>query len=117
MAASLNTRAIRGMLSLMMLTVLSSALLSSLPSFPSASAASTGDWRSRAIYQIITDRFSQTHNSTEPCADLHSYCGGTFAGLQTHLPYIAALGFDALWISPVVLNQPSEYHGYAAKVR
>lgn len=25
------------------------------------------------------------------------------------------MGFDAIWISPVVTNQPHEYHGYAAK--
>lgn len=25
------------------------------------------------------------------------------------------MGFDAIWISPVVANTPNQFHGYAAK--
>lgn len=25
------------------------------------------------------------------------------------------MGFDAIWISPIVVNYPNDFHGYAAK--
>jgi len=33
---------------------------------------------------------------------------------QHHINYID-LGFDAIWISPIVDNYPNNYHGYAAR--
>jgi len=35
-------------------------------------------------------------------------------GIINHLDYIASMGFDAIWISPVVANVPGGYHGYWA---
>jgi len=32
------------------------------------------------------------------------YCGGTFQGITNKLDYIQGMGFDAIWISPVVEN-------------
>ncbi|TLD22178.1 hypothetical protein PspLS_07882 [Pyricularia sp. CBS 133598] len=49
------------------------------------------------------------------CGDLGQYCGGTFKGLQSRLDYIRGMGFDAIWISPVVENHKGGYHGYWAK--
>ena len=40
------------------------------------------DWKNRTIYQILTDRFSRTDNSTEACNDLGKYCGGTYQGIS-----------------------------------
>lgn len=56
-------------------------------------------------------RFSQTSSSQTPCPDIHTYCGGTWKGIINHLSYIQNMGFDAIWISPVVANTPGGYHG------
>ena len=61
----------------------------------------------------MTNRFYRTDGSTQPCADLHSYCGGTWKGITSQLDYIKNLGFDAIWISPIPENQGEDYHGYA----
>lgn len=74
------------------------------------------DWKSRVIYQILTDRFSHTGTSPlMPCTDLRSYCGGTFNGITSNLDYIQGLGANAIWISPMVENTPGGFHGYWAK--
>jgi len=70
------------------------------------------EWSQRTIYQLLTDRFSQTVNSSTPCPNLSLYCGGTFDGIAAHLDYIQGMGFDAIWISPVITNYPEGYHGY-----
>lgn len=86
----------------------------------SAFAATAADWRSRTIYQVLTDRFARTDGSTTaPCdtAD-RVYCGGSYQGIQNHLDYIQGMGFDAVWISPITAqlqgNTPDGYafHGY-----
>ncbi|KAK2960783.1 putative Alpha-amylase [Blattamonas nauphoetae] len=74
---------------------------------------SAQEWKSRIIYQILTDRFDRTDGRNASC-NLKNYCGGTFKGIQNHLDYIKALGMDAIWISPVVANTPGSYHGYHA---
>jgi hypothetical protein len=50
------------------------------------------------------------------------YCGGSYRGLLNKLDYIQSMGFDAVWISPVVENiegfaapNGAGYHGYWAK--
>ena len=77
-------------------------------------AASAADWRSRTIYQLLTDRFYGSAN-TPTCNNLGSYCGGTFSGIVSKLDYIQGMGFDAIWISPVVDNTDGGYHGYWAR--
>jgi len=78
-------------------------------------SATPDQWRSRTIYQVLTDRFARTDGSTAPCQNLSDYCGGTFQGLMNHLDYIAGMGFDAIWISPIVANTQGGYHGYWAQ--
>ena len=81
------------------------------------SCAKTADeWKSRTVYQLLTDRFAkaQGESSEEACSDLHNYCGGTFQGITDHLDYIAGMGFDAIWISPIPHNAEADYHGYGA---
>lgn len=73
------------------------------------------EWKSKTIYQVLTDRFWRTDDSTKDCPDLHKYCGGTYKGLIKKLDYIKGMGFDAIWISPVIKNTPGGYHGYWAK--
>lgn len=74
------------------------------------------DWKKRTIYQVLTDRIWRDDGSTTACPDLGQYCGGTWKGIQKQLDYIQGMGFDAIWISPVVKNveTPYNYHGYSA---
>ncbi|KAL1673620.1 glycoside hydrolase family 13 protein [Schizophyllum commune] len=85
----------------------------------SALAASADDWRQRTIYQLITDRFALEDDSGASCdTSDRKYCGGTWKAIQNHLDYISGMGFNAIWISPVVKNVEGDlgygeaYHGY-----
>lgn len=82
-------------------------------------AATTEEWRSRAIYQVMVDRFGKTDGSTtDACDDLSKFCNGTWTGLINNLDYIQDMGFTAIQISPVVHNIENDtivgesYHGY-----
>lgn len=82
----------------------------------SSSAASTEEWKKRSVYQILTDRFDCGTHQCQPCSDLSNYCGGDWKGITKNLLYIRQiLGFDAIWISPVVDNMEGGYHGYWAQ--
>jgi len=83
--------------------------------FSGSLAATPEEWRSRTIYQALIDRFAVTNSSGNPNCDLHNYCGGTWKGLKSKLDYIQGMGFDAIWISPVVKNTPGGYHGFWAE--
>lgn len=67
-------------------------------------AAGVDEWKSRNIYFALTDRFSKGGEESDACGDLTDYCGGTFKGLESQLDYISGLGFDAIWITPVVTS-------------
>lgn len=83
-------------------------------------AASKDEWRTRSVYQILTDRFarddSTKHIKCQP--ELGRRCGGTWRGIQENLDYVQGMGFDAIWISPVVGQIPKRtalgdaYAGY-----
>lgn len=82
-------------------------------------AATTEEWKSRSIYQVMVDRFAKTDGSTtDACDDLSVFCNGSWAGLIDHLDYIQDMGFTAVQISPVIHNIDNEtivgdaYHGY-----
>lgn len=88
-------------------SLLASALsLSSL-----ALAADKAAWKSRNIYFALTDRIARSADDTggDACGALGKYCGGTFAGLQSKLDYIKGMGFDAIWITPVVASKHPGY--------
>jgi glycosidase len=71
-----------------------------------------------SIYFLFTDRFydgDESNNYTVNLRNLTGYHGGDFAGLEEKLPYIADMGFSAIWISSVVDNQSGGYHGYWAR--
>jgi alpha-amylase len=68
------------------------------------------EWKSRSIYQVLTDRFART-SDTGGC-NLSQYCGGNYQGLISKLDYIKGMGFDAIWISPIIENTEGSYHGY-----
>ena len=72
------------------------------------------EWKTRQIYQLLTDRFARSNGDTSGC-DLKNYCGGTFRGIINNLDYIRDMGFNAIWISPIVENTEGAYHGYHMK--
>ena len=74
------------------------------------SCKSKEEWKSRSIYQILTDRFART-TDTGNC-NLSNYCGGNYKGIIKQLDYIKGMGFDAIWISPIIENMEGSYHGY-----
>ena len=94
--------------------VLSLAAACLLLASSSVSAGDTAGWKKRTIYQVLTDRFYRSNGDTSLC-DLHNYCGGDFAGMVKQLQYVKDLGFDAIWISPVIDNTDGGYHGYWAR--
>ncbi|KZT66206.1 glycoside hydrolase family 13 protein [Daedalea quercina L-15889] len=84
-----------------------------------ALGASYEDWQQRSIYQLVTDRFATSDGSAPPCdTSARQYCNGTWQGVISRLDYIQNMGFDAIWISPVVANLDGDtgdgaaYHGY-----
>lgn len=78
-------------------------------------AGDTNFWKSKSVYQLLTDRFAQSSGNNGACTNLSQYCGGTWKGVENHLDYIKGMGFDAIWISPVVDNLDNGYHGYWAR--
>lgn len=84
------------------------------------------DFREETIYFLMTTRFYDGDSSNnEYCWDEggeylafgEGDCAwrGDFKGLAEKLDYIKALGFSAIWITPVVENASGiDYHGYHA---
>ncbi|MDX6739382.1 carbohydrate binding domain-containing protein [Actinocorallia sp. A-T 12471] len=82
-----------------------------------------GDPRKDAIYFAMTARFMDGHAGNNRGGSQHVKSGnaaandpmfrGDFKGLIDRLDYIKALGFSAIWITPVVLNRSDyDFHGY-----
>ena len=90
------------------------------------SEQTSGDFRDESIYFVMTTRFYDGDPSNnEYCWDEggeylafgEGDCAwrGDFKGLAQKLDYIKALGFSAIWITPVVENASGiDYHGYHA---
>lgn len=85
--------------------------------------SSTIDFREEQIYFVITTRFydgdlsNNVHCWDENAAtpDNDPSWRGDFKGLIEKLDYIKALGFTAVWVTPVVENCSGlDYHGYHA---
>ena len=88
--------------------------------------SSVVDFREESIYFLMTTRFYDGDPSNnEYCWDEGGEylkfgandCAwrGDFKGLADKLDYIKALGFSAIWITPVVENASGiDYHGYHA---
>ncbi|MBQ5563200.1 MAG: hypothetical protein IIT39_07430, partial [Clostridia bacterium] len=87
-------------------------------------ANSRTDFRDESIYFLITTRFydGDTSNNFRCVSDEEARnpesdpsWRGDFKGLIEKLDYIKALGFTAIWITPVVQNNSNyDYHGYHA---
>ncbi len=84
----------------------------------------SGDFRDETIYFVMTTRFYDGYyeNNTQCWDDAKAGNGandpawrGDFQGLIDKLDYIKALGFSAVWVTPVVENASGyDYHGYHA---
>ncbi|KZT03563.1 glycoside hydrolase family 13 protein [Laetiporus sulphureus 93-53] len=95
--------------------------LSFLSLCTSVFAATAEQWRSRSIYQIITDRYALSKGANRDACDPgdQTWCGGTWNTTRENLDYIQNAGFTAVWISPVSQNYEGPrtsygdaYHGY-----
>ena len=85
-------------------------------------ANSRTDFRDETIYFLITTRFYDGDSSNNARTsedtkaknpDTDPSWRGDFKGLIEKLDYIKALGFTAIWITPVVQNNSGyDYHGY-----
>ncbi len=108
----------------MLLTFAAAAALSSPVYAESDFNSNRTDFRDESIYFVITTRFYDGDpNNNVLCWDNQAEqiktgdpCWrGDFAGLIDKLDYIKALGFTAIWITPVVQNASGyDYHGYHA---
>jgi len=125
--------------SMLSLSKLSTATLALACMIGVTHSATPAQWRSRSIYQLLTDRFARTDlSTTAACPQGYGgYCGGTWQGIVKKLDYIQVgelfqstrsstgvncslfyqgMGFDAIWISPITkqIADPSRsYHGYS----
>ncbi len=91
---------------------------------PSDTEYERTDLREDSIYFVITTRFydGDESNNVHCWDDSHANnpdtdpaWRGDFKGLIQKLDYIKALGFSAIWITPVVENASGyDYHGYHA---
>ena len=85
-------------------------------------ANSRTDFRDESIYFVMITRYYNGDESNDvQCWDGTEYnlndpaWRGDFKGLIEKLDYIKALGFTAIWITPVVKNCSGyDYHGYHA---
>ncbi|GEL94651.1 alpha-amylase [Cellulomonas composti] len=80
-----------------------------------------GDPREDSIYFVMTARFDDGVPSNNRGGSQNTRAGngtdtmfrGDFQGLVDKLDYVKALGFSAIWITPVVLNRSDyDFHGY-----
>lgn len=90
-------------------------VLATAETFPSRT-----DFRDEAIYFVITTRFydGDSENNVQ-CWDGNNpgdpAWRGDFKGLIEKMDYIKALGFTAIWMTPIVENASGyDYHGYHA---
>src|SRR3954466_15960760 len=68
---------------------------------PAVASASQPWWRDGVVYQIYVRSF----------ADASGDGVGDLEGVRQHLPYLASLGVDALWLTPFC-GSPVAGHGY-----
>jgi cyclomaltodextrinase / maltogenic alpha-amylase / neopullulanase len=69
--------------------------------------------RAAVIYHVFVDRFAPPPGkSLDSRGNLNRVLGGTLSGLTAQLDYLAGMGFNTLYLSPV-FPSPS-YHGYDA---
>ncbi len=78
------------------------------------------------LYLVMVDRFADGDTANDHLASMpgtfdrakpRAYHGGDLRGIEQHLGYLRRLGVTALWLTPIVANNPDsaqDYHGYSA---
>lgn len=97
-------------------------IICSINSYAATFIGERTDFRDETIYFVMTTRFydGDPGNNTQCWDNQDRNQGdpawrGDFKGLIEKLDYIKALGFTAVWITPVVENASGyDYHGYHA---
>src|SRR4051794_3075599 len=85
-------------------------------------AIDTPDWvRDAVFYQIFPDRFASSPRVPKPGPlepwdappTTHGFKGGDLRGITDHLPYIADLGVNAIYLTPIFASASNHrYHTY-----
>lgn len=71
----------------------------------------TPDWAHAAIvYHVFVDRFTGVENRWLEPEEMNAFTGGGLRGVIDKLDYIAEVGANVLWLSPVFVTE--SYHGY-----
>jgi alpha-amylase len=100
--------------------------------YPQTGAAPVESRKTRGepvVYMVMTDRFADGDLGNDLGVDRTKpgyYHGGDFRGLREHMGYLADLGVDVLWVTPIVDNIDAPriskdgfvhygFHGYWAK--
>lgn len=105
---------------LKLILLLAITMFNSVSGYASSFVGSRSDFRDETIYFVMTTRFydGDTSNNTycwDGINEKDPEWRGDFKGLIDKLDYIKALGFTAIWITPVVENASGyDYHGYHA---
>ena len=81
-------------------------------------AATPFRWKNSTVYFVLTDRFQNGNPANDTSygrtkdgdKEIGTWHGGDLAGLTAKLDYVASLGVDAIWISPIV----EQVHGWVA---
>lgn len=93
-------------------------------SAPQSQARRTSyDLAGKSIYFLMIDRFARSNGDESGCSG-KQWCNGTLRGITENLDYIKGMGFDCIWITPVVKqfqgqdmttpNNDTAFHGYWA---
>ncbi|MFD1017816.1 alpha-amylase family glycosyl hydrolase [Thalassobacillus hwangdonensis] len=72
-------------------------------------------WEDEMVYFIMIDRFFNGNYDNDyevDTDDPKAYHGGDLEGIIQKLDYIKELGYTAIWVTPIMKNEPKGYHGY-----
>jgi hypothetical protein len=112
---------------LLLIVVLSACSVTAHAQPPSRTLAEREAIRKQVIYLVLTDRFfngdlgndrlvnAAETDSTKTCLD--RFFGGDIAGVKKQLDYLASLGVNTVWITPVykqvhaIPSGGTGYHG------
>jgi hypothetical protein len=71
-------------------------------------------WTHNAVvYQIFVDRFATAAGPVPEPEHPRAWAGGDLPGITTRLPYLADLGINTIWLTPIF--SCTSYHGYDTK--
>lgn len=107
---------------LLLMLLFGNAIATMASNYGDVYKATRSDFRDESIYFVMTTRFFDGDESNNvQCWDNQAANAGDppwrgdFKGLIEKLDYIKALGFTAVWITPIVENASGyDYHGYHA---